>query len=183
LEKKGDRLREDYPTISITRFTPKERILEIGNDCERCGHCCRYGSGFLVDEDIPKIARHLGLTEEELKQNCLEEVEKFHTKRFRPRVVRNGKPYGTCIFYNTQEGCIIHGIKPFQCKIGNCNKYGQQINDWFVLNYFVNTDDPESIREWASYLKMNPTIPGGELHELVPDKKKLKKILSYEVIR
>jgi hypothetical protein len=44
----------------------------------------------------------------------------------------------------------------------------------------VNPTDPESVRQWASYLKAHPTIPGGELRDLVKDEKLLKDILSYQ---
>ena len=57
------------------------------------------------------------------------------------------------------------------------------LEQWFTLNHFVNVDDPESIRQWAVYLKTHDTIQGGSLEELVPDKKLLKKILNYEIIK
>jgi len=52
-----------------------------------------------------------------------------------------------------------------------------------MLNYIVNSSDPEAIRLWAEYLKTHPTIPGGDLEELVPDKERLKKILNFEILR
>lgn len=53
-----------------------------------------------------------------------------------------------------------------------------------MLNYLVNKDDPESIRQYSTYLKSGgKTIEGGKLEELVPDKEKLKKILSFEQLR
>jgi len=48
---------------------------------------------------------------------------------------------------------------------------------------FVNTSDPNSIREWAAHLSVHPTLPGGELENLVPDKERLKSILAYEDIK
>jgi len=53
-----------------------------------------------------------------------------------------------------------------------------------LLNYFVNEDDPQSIREWKVYLDSGgKNIPGGTLQELVPNKEALKKILNYEVLK
>ena len=57
------------------------------------------------------------------------------------------------------------------------SKFGEQLSIWFVLNHLLDPHDPEAIRQWASYLKTHPTIPGGELHQLVSDKQKLHKIL------
>jgi len=166
----------------IKKDTPLKKVLEIGKECERCGHCCNYGSGFLVKEDIKKIAVFLKLNEEELKESCLEEVEKFNTKLFRPHIIKNGKQYGTCIFFNSEDGCRIQEVKPLQCRIGNCGPYGEALSVWFMLNYFINKNDPESIRQFATYLKSRgKTLPGGTLNDIVPDKKKLKKILSYKI--
>jgi len=51
-----------------------------------------------------------------------------------------------------------------------------------MLNHFVNKDDAESIRQFASYLKTGgKTLEGAELKDLVTDKDKLKKILSFEI--
>ena len=50
-------------------------------------------------------------------------------------------------------------------------------------NYFVNKDDPESIRQWNQYLKTQPTIEGGKLKDLVKNKKRLNKILNYDILR
>lgn len=167
--------------VGISKKTPKKTILKLGKECKRCNKCCKFGSGFLISEDLKNIADFLGIKEEELKKKHLEEVEKFNTKRFRPVTLKQGKKYGVCVFLS-QDGCKIHPVKPFECKISNCSKYGQSISIWFMLNYFVNADDPESIRQYAVYLKTHPTIPGGKLQELVPDKEKLRKILSYEIL-
>ena len=151
--------------------------------CEACTVGCRHGSGFLIDEDVPKIARILGISEEELKKSFLEEIEKFNTKRYRPKILRKGKPYGKCIFYDEKIGCKVHAAKPLECKVSmGCKDYGEQISLWFMLNHFVNKDDAESVRQYASYLKSGgKTLEGGKLEQLVPDKEKLRKILSFEI--
>ena len=92
-------------------------------------------------------------------------------------------PYGECVFHDKKQGCTIHEVKPLHCKVGSCNDHGEAIHLWFTINYFVNKNDPESVRQWATYLKTHPTIPGGELEDLVPDKEMLSKILSYEILR
>ena len=168
----------------ITKNTLLKEVLRLGETCKRCGHCCQYGSGVLADKDIKNIAHFLMITEEELKQGYLEETEKFNTKRFRAKLIKKGKPYGRCVFYDKNIGCRIHDIKPLQCKVNNCGEYGEELSLWFMLNYFVNKNDPESIRQFNAYLKSGgKTLPGGTLQDFVPDEDKLKKILSFEVLK
>lgn len=167
----------------ITKSTPLAKALTLAEGCRRCGHCCKYGSGFLVDDDIKKIAEFLKLKEEELKTNCLEQVTLFNTTLYRPLRIRKGKAFGTCIFFNSEKGCIIHPVKPLQCRVSSCNEYGEELSVWFRLNYLVNPNDAESIRQWGVYLASGgKNIPGGELNQLVPNPEKLKKILCYEVL-
>lgn len=172
--------------MKITKNLPKEVILELGeHNCTKCVSCCEYGSGFLIEDDARILSRFLGISEEDLKKNHLEEVEKFNTKLWRPKLLKKGKiiPHGRCTFL-TKKGCSVHVARPTMCKVGNCSLLGEDLQLWFTLNHFVNTKDPESIRQFASYLETGgKTLPGGTLEEIVPDKEKLKKILNYEVFR
>ncbi len=164
----------------------KEEILQLAEpcSCEACTVGCRFGAGVLADEDIAPLAAFLGCTEEELKERYLEPVEKFHTTRLRPKLRREkGRPYGQCIFFDEQRGCSVHPAKPLECKVAmGCKPYGEALIQWFTLNHFVNPGDPESVRQWSISLRTHPTIPGGELAELVPDRKRLQRILSYETL-
>ena len=165
--------------MHISVKTPKKDILRLAKDCKTCGHCCKYSSGYLVDGDSKKIANFLQIGERELKKKFLEEGEKFNTKLLRPRLIKEkNMPYGECVFYDDKRGCTIQEVKPLHCKVGNCNEHGEAIHIWFTINHFVNKNDPESVRQWATYLKTHPTIPGGRLEELVPDKKILNKITN-----
>jgi Fe-S-cluster containining protein len=166
----------------ITKNTPLTEILKLAKECQRCGHCCKYGSGFLAEGDLKNISEYLGITEKELKDKYLEEVDKFNTKRLRPKLLEKDKPFGVCVFFDA--GCKIHTVKPLQCRAGNCSKYGQDLSIWFTLNYFVNKDDPESIRQFDAYLKSGgKTLKGGALKDFVADEKELKKILSYGILK
>lgn len=169
--------------MNVIKDTPENKIIDhastcpVDDDCKACGKCCQYGAGCLVDSDIPKIAEHLGITEDELKEKHLEEVEKFHKIMWKPQTIK--KPFGPCVFYKAGEGCGIHEVKPKQCGTGSWNNESDALVQWFYLNYAVNVDDDESVRQWASYLKFQEkVIPGGKLEELVPDKKRLKEILK-----
>lgn len=169
--------------MQVTKTTRLREILKLGSVCQQRNHCCKFGSGFLVGDDLKNIAGFLGIGEEELIEKYLEEKELFNTKLLRPRLKERDKPYGECVFFDG-KGCKIHEVKPLQCKVGNCSEYGEELSVWFMLNYLVNKDDPESIRQYAAYLKSGgKTIPGGKLEELVPDKEKLKRVLNFERLK
>ena len=170
----------------LNKDTDVKEVLELSHPC-KCDACtvgCRHGSGFLADEDIPKLAKFMRISEDVLKKDFLEEVEKFNTKRYRPKIIRKDKPYGKCIFFDEEIGCKVHEAKPLECKISmGCKDYGEKLSLWFMLNHFVNKDDAESVRQFASYLKNNgKTLEGAELKDLVPDKEKLRKILNFEIL-
>ncbi|MBU0707001.1 hypothetical protein KKG41_01380, partial [Patescibacteria group bacterium] len=103
---------------------------------------------------------------------------------YRPKILRKGKPYGKCVFFDKEVGCRVHEVKPLECKVTmGCKDYGEQLSLWFMLNHFVNENEPESVRQFAIYLKSGgKTLLGAELEDLIPDKEKLKKILSFEMI-
>ncbi|MBI2135398.1 YkgJ family cysteine cluster protein [Candidatus Woesearchaeota archaeon] len=170
----------------LHKNTPLNEVLKLANAC-KCNACtvgCRHGSGVFADEEIEKLAGFMNIDAGVLKKEFLEEVEKFNTKKFRPRIKRKeGRPYGKCIFFDEQIGCKIHEAKPLECRIAmGCRDYGEDLILWFMLNHFVNKDDAESIRQFASYLKAGgKTLDGGKLEDLVPDKRRLKKILSLEI--
>lgn len=169
--------------IKIIAKTPLKKILELGEVCSRKNNCCRYGSGFLIGDDLKKIAKFLKITEKKLREKYLEEKELFHKKLLRPKLKQKNKPYGECNFFNG-KGCSINKVKPLQCRIGSCSENGEELSAWFLLNYMLDKDDPESIRQYSLYIKSGgKVIPGGKLNEIVPDKKKLKKILNYTILR
>ena len=64
-----------------------------------------------------------------------------------------------------------------------CKEYSEQLSQWFMLNFFVNSKDPESIRQFNAYLKAGgKTLADGKLSDIIPDKKLLAKILDYEIL-
>lgn len=171
----------------LTKNTPLKEVLKLAHPC-KCNACeigCKYGSGTLINEDISKIAEFLAVSEDVLKREFLEEIEKFNTKLLRPKLIRKNNPYGKCIFFDEKIGCKIHEVKPLECKISmGCKPYGEQLSLWFALNHFVNKDEPESIRQFATYLKSGgKTLPGAKLEDFVSDKEKLNKILSFEILK
>jgi Fe-S-cluster containining protein len=142
-------------------------------------------SGFLAEHDIGSISKFLHLSKDELKKHHLEKVNMYNKDVWRPKLERkDNKPYGKCTFFQKGVGCKIHPVKPLHCKIAmNCKEYGEQLNTWFYLNHVVDETDPEAIRQWAVYLETHPTIPGGTVEEMVPDKETRIRILNYDILR
>ncbi len=165
----------------IRKDTPLKVIEHLADTpCAKlkCTKCCEYGTGTATDADLPEIAKQLGVSVPKLKEQYFEPVTKYNTTLWRPKTL--AKPYGPCVLL-TKDGCSIHAVRPTGCRLSSWNQHGEQLNEWFDLNYFVNAEDSESVRQWAARLKFKSTIPGGELKSLVPDKEKLKKILKGEL--
>jgi len=164
----------------ITKDTPLQEILKLAPpcNCEQCKHGCRMGSGFLAEGDKEKIASFLKIKDVDTQ---LEEVEMFNKKLQRPRSVRKDKPYGRCTFFDEEKGCVIHAVKPLQCKIAmGCKEYGEELTTWFMLNHIVDVNDPESIRQYALYLRSGgKLIEGGKLDQLIPNKEKLQNMMDH----
>ncbi len=176
-----------FNSLFISSLTPEKVAIKLAGECkcDKCNHGCKYGAGAFKKGEEKKLAKFLKLNEKELKDKYLEEIELFNTKLLRPKILKEqGKPYGKCVFFDDEKNiCKVHKAKPLQCKIASGHAHGEQMHTWFILNHFVNPDDPESIRQYAEYLKHNKTIPGGALLELVPNKIKLRKIINYEILR
>ncbi|RLE41738.1 hypothetical protein DRJ48_04995 [Candidatus Woesearchaeota archaeon] len=166
----------------ISKDTPKEAILElVEKECKLCGHCCLFSSGIVLDDEIPRLAEHLGMSTEEFKKRYLEQFTKFHTTRHRFKQVRVGSaPHGRCVFLDLETNkCKIHEVKPLHCRISTCSIYGEDVQKWFDVNFFLNPNDPQSVREYNLYLEFKEPLLGAELESLLPEED-LKKILNYE---
>lgn len=163
-----------------------KEVLKLASPCQcnSCNHGCKFGSGSLVGDDAKNIAKFLDIPEETLKKGFLEEIELFNKKLLRPKLIREkGKPHGRCVFFDDEKGCTIHEVKPLECNASiQCKDYGEDLSVWFMVNHVVDSQDSESIRQYAGYLKSGgKLIPGAELQSLVPDREKLNKILKYEI--
>lgn len=178
-----DMPKEGLTTVTITKDTPLETVKEFGKECTRCNRCCELDSALFMEEDVKRVAKHFGMTREDFIEHFTVPHERFNTKLWKAKQIKQGKPYGKCIFLDDQYGCSIHEIKPKYCQVCSTKSArGTELVLWFALNYLVNPNDPESIRQWAQYLHHHPTIPGGELNNLVPDKDKLRRMLNHEML-
>ncbi len=172
----------------INKNTPLKEVLELAAPCrcDSCSHGCKYGSGKLAGDDSKHIAKFLNISEEELKNKYLEEIELFNKKILKPKLLReDSNKYGKCVFYDDKKGCTIHEVKPLECKTSiQCKDYGEDLSVWFMVNHVVDSNNPESVRQYSQYLKTGgKSIPDAELENLVPDSERLSKILNYEILK
>jgi Fe-S-cluster containining protein len=149
--------------VPVTANTTVEEALEIGKTaCGSCGHCCEFGSGYLLDEDIRILTNHFGLSNEEFLQKYAEKVKVFNTDGWRLRQVRTKFPAGKCVLYDMERKCTVQEKKPLFCRITTCKKDGGNIVQWFRFKHFVNPDDEHSVREYESVVRHIVPIPGAE---------------------
>jgi Fe-S-cluster containining protein len=76
-------------------------------DCTRCANCCRTLRIVVTDEDIPRIAGHLGMGLGEFIANYLERDEEEGHYRVRTT---------PCPFLGDDSKCTIYGVRPEKCR-------------------------------------------------------------------
>ncbi len=80
-------------------------------ECVQCGNCCNIpGYVRVADDEINKIAKFL-----QLEVNDFIEKYTILTDDRRSLSLIE-KDDDSCIFYNSQTGCLINDLKPEQCK-------------------------------------------------------------------
>lgn len=84
--------------------------MPIFHECQRCTACCRWpGQVRLTDDEIARMAVHLGLSENEF-------IQRFTRIRADRRgLALQDKPNGECIFLE-DEACAVQPVKPQQCR-------------------------------------------------------------------
>lgn len=102
--------------------------------CTRC--CTQDGWVYLSQDDVPRLAAFLGISEDELERRHL--YSTVNTRRLR-------RQDGQCPFL-TAEGCSVHPAKPTQCRL---------FPYWPEL-----IDDEKQLRETAEWC---PGIGKGDL--------------------
>lgn len=126
--------------------------------CPDCICACRIDPGRLVPEDLPKLARLLGLAEAELIAGYLVKIPLSpaeHMYALAP-AKRKGKRFiaepgtivpdyytserGVCVFLEEKGLCRVHGAKPFECSayLGCKNTFlGKPYKKKYVEEYFL----------------------------------------------
>ena len=169
----------DLKSTGIKKDTKLKDVLKVSEKCSRCGSCCKYGTGFLVGDDLKNIAKKLKMKEEEVKEVYMEEAEQFNRKMLRPKTKK--KPFGECVFLDGKS-CSVQDVKPLHCRIGNC--CSEELSAWFLLNYVLDAKDPEAVRQYKIYLESGgKLIDGGRLSDIVADEKELNRIINFEKMR
>ncbi len=87
----------------------KPEILEQFS-CSGCGECCRWGGSVLLEEeDIPRLASYLGLSEQEFIDG--------HTRLApnRRQLALLDQSDGSCAFLDGNH-CSIYAARPEQCR-------------------------------------------------------------------
>ena len=98
-------MRAGVPSPKLPVFVSKPVFFQ----CQRSGACCRRPGFVRIGErEIPRIAAHLGLAEDDFIQRYT---------RLTPQ--RNGlalvdKPSGDCFFLDGID-CVLQAVKPEQC--------------------------------------------------------------------
>lgn len=79
--------------------------------CRQCGACCRQvGYVHLTDDDIDKLAQHLGIPVEEFTTRYTRLSEN------RAGLALNEESDHACIFLSTDNQCMMQAVKPRQCR-------------------------------------------------------------------
>lgn len=76
-------------------------------DCTKCANCCRTLRVVVTDEDVPRIARHLNMSDEEFVTTYLERdgVEARYRIKTTP-----------CPFLGADDKCTIYDVRPEKCQ-------------------------------------------------------------------
>ena len=80
-------------------------------ECTRCGNCCsgpEEGRVWVGEEEIQRIAEHLGLPVADFGRHHLRKVGRSYSL-----VEKANKD---CIFWDRNDGCTIYEVRPVQCR-------------------------------------------------------------------
>ena len=88
------------------------RKLPATFHCRRCGACCRIKDGIVrvSEEEIARIAAHLGMTEADFIANETEVAPD------RKSLMLKSRPDGSCVYLAADNLCRINPVKPDKCR-------------------------------------------------------------------
>lgn len=78
--------------------------------CTRCGDCCTGAPGhvWVTDDDLTRIADHLG--------RPVEEVHGLYARKAHRGLTLREKANGDCVFFERGVGCTVYPVRPPQCR-------------------------------------------------------------------
>ncbi len=81
-------------------------------ECTRCSNCCRHEPGyvFLSESDLQRLAKGLGMTQEDFVKRFCRVVEVGSARML--SLVE--KPNYDCVFWD--NGCTVYKDRPLQCR-------------------------------------------------------------------
>jgi len=80
-------------------------------ECKRCGACCRkHGTVRLTEAETEAIAQYLHIETGEFTDRYTDLLPD------RSALTLTELENGDCIFYDEENGCRIHPVKPAQCR-------------------------------------------------------------------
>lgn len=98
--------------------------------CGKCRRACTIKPGWFMPGEAEEVAKHLNLSLKELFDTYLgvdwwESADNIFV--LAPAIVGEqtgaeypGDPNGKCVFFNDEERCNIHLVKPFECRELTC---------------------------------------------------------------
>ena len=76
-------------------------------DCTKCANCCRTLHAIVTDDDIPRIAAHLGMPPDTFISTYLERDEEEGCYRIKTT---------PCPFLGQDNKCTIYAVRPEKCQ-------------------------------------------------------------------
>jgi Fe-S-cluster containining protein len=125
-------------------------------DCDQCLQTCHTLPGTCAPGDIERIAEHLGMGEEFIREHFQPVTgptveywgEPVNVPVIRP-VIRDGK----CVFLQ-DERCGIHAVRPFGCAMCNACQGGNPAADEACLRAIA--EDIEYLDLWCALVYDQP---------------------------
>ena len=119
--------------------------------CQECGACCKgFGGTYVSENDIEKISKYVDVTPGLfINKYCATSGSKY--------VLIQGKD-DNCIFFNKEEQCTIHPVKPYMCRA------------WPFIKTIIS--NPEN---WNAMAGSCPGMQKNVSHDI------LKEIVGYEI--
>jgi Fe-S-cluster containining protein len=118
-------------------------------ECSGCGNCCAgpdEGYIWITAEEIEMLAKHLGMSEADVRKRFIKRVG------FRTTIIED-KRTNDCIFLSKSadgcRGCAIYDVRPNQCRT------------WPFWNHNLSSPD-----DWNYAGQKCPGINRGKIHSL-----------------
>lgn len=79
-------------------------------ECTGCGHCCRWGEGYvwITERDIRAMVGHLGLD--------VLEFARLYVRRVGTAYSLRELPDYRCVLLGADERCRVYPVRPTQCR-------------------------------------------------------------------